>query len=135
MQLQCHELSNPDAAVQRVVNAGLFKWDSELGACPIKSSKVGIVKENGDILDELPFVLAAVQAKYTCFSPRPGCLLQGTVVDFSEEHIGTAGLPDLLVFGLFNATVKREDIDSLKFQSEVRAGQQLCAYCLRRSSC
>ena len=76
--------------MQRAVNASLFKWDAELGACPIKSSKVGIVKECGDILDELTFVLASVQVKYTCFSPRAGSLLQGTIVDYSEEHIGTA---------------------------------------------
>ena len=115
MQLQCHELSNPEGSLKKIIDKTLFKWDAELAACPIKSSKVSIVKADGDIMDEMPFVYAWVEVKYTCFMPKPGCVVQGRVVDYSESHI------DMLVYGLFNSIIRREDIKGMVFNNEVLA--------------
>lgn len=72
-------------------------------------------------MDESSNVLAKVQMKLTVFKPSPGKLLTGIVVDTSSTHIGTrTGLtPDLLVYGLFNAVLKKEDIKRLTFINQV----------------
>lgn len=40
------------------------------------------------MLDEIPNVIATVGVKYTVFAPETGVLLKGSVVDYSETHIG-----------------------------------------------
>lgn len=73
------------------------------------------------MIDESSNVLAKVQMKLTVFKPSPGKLLTGIVVDTSATHIGrdTVFTSDLLVYGLFNAVLRKEDIKQLTYINQV----------------
>ena len=88
MILRCHELADPVASIKNQLNSKLFRWDDELQGCMIKCSSVGIKSTTGDLMDELPYVLAEIKAKGIAFCPKPGVLLQGTIQDYSQQKIG-----------------------------------------------
>ena len=97
------------------------RWDPEIRACPLKASKVQVSDTIGNMFDESSNVIAKVNLKLTVFKPTPGQLLTGIVVDTSSTHIGIRAVltPDLLVYGLFNAVIHKEDLRDLTFINDV----------------
>jgi DNA-directed RNA polymerase subunit E'/Rpb7 len=100
--------------VQSKLHKLLMKYNDD--ACGVLLSlshlRLPPARRFASILQDLPFLHVQVEATALVFTPTPGSVLTGEVIKVTGTHVA------LLVHGLFNAAIAREDMpDAFEYVS------------------
>lgn len=92
--------------VRRKLHTLLMKYNDDAGGVLLSLSHLRLppARRFATILQDLPFLHVHVEATALVFTPTPGSVVTGEVIKVTGTHVA------LLVHGLFNAAIAREDM-------------------------
>ncbi|XP_070198792.1 DNA-directed RNA polymerase I subunit RPA43-like [Littorina saxatilis] len=91
--------------------------ERKFGGALIAYSNIKLLRDNGRVIDDAPFIHFKIQADFVLFRPSVGSCLRGVVNKVGKDHIG------LLVHDHFNVSVPllqnghREEVTVVKGDS------------------
>jgi len=100
--------------VQSKLHKLLMKYNDDAGGVLLSLSHLRLPPSRrfATILQDLPFLHVQVEATALVFTPTPGSVLTGEVIKVTGTHVA------LLVHGLFNAAIAKEDMpDAFEYVS------------------
>jgi hypothetical protein len=98
------QLRQRDAHVEVQLNKCLKRWQPRLNGVPVQLLRVVPRINDLALHEELPYMQIQAWVEWRVFRPRCGDLLRGTVTQLGIDHLS------LLVHGLFNATIARDNL-------------------------
>ncbi len=127
VQLKCalypRQMGNMLDAVKAQINSMLFNFNHELQGIPLFYGDIVIPKgkEYCRILGEHHWLHLDVSTKIIIFTPTKGAVLKGQVTSVSAEHVA------LLIFGVVNASISKEQLKSYVFSPTLQRWEGLHA--------
>ncbi|GAB5034241.1 rna polymerase rpb7 domain containing partial [Nannochloropsis oceanica] len=109
-----HAMEDMEQHVRSKLHTLLMKYNEDAGGVllAIYHIRQPPARRFATILHDLPFLHVQVEAMALVFTPTPGSVVTGEVIKVTGTHVA------LLVYGLFNAAIAREDMpDALEYVS------------------
>jgi len=109
-----HAMEDMEQHVRSKLHTLLMKYNEDAGGVllAIYHIRQPPARRFATILHDLPFLHVQVEAMALVFTPTPGSVVTGEVIKVTGTHVA------LLVYGLFNAAIAREDMpDAFEYVS------------------
>jgi DNA-directed RNA polymerase I subunit RPA43 len=112
-------LGDIKAGIEYKLNKFLMRYLEPVQGIMLAYSDIKLLSDTGKIIHETPHIHFPIQFKAICFVPTIGSPLVGKVNLVGADHLG------LLVLGVFNASISRDNIGSFAFNSSEESWQHL----------
>ncbi|EWM25972.1 twist neighbor [Nannochloropsis gaditana] len=99
-------MGNLEESIHEKLHGMLMKYNQDVGGILLTLSQVRFPPSRrfASMMGDLPHLHVRVEATSLVFTPEPGMSLTGVVIKVTSTHVA------LLVYGLFNAAIAREDM-------------------------